>query len=336
MTPPPPSPGFLLEGMSETQLTSYVWVSGLTVIVYDTISTLPREMTYIWSGRWSLPTGLYLVLRYWGLAQTLLNTIVYSTVQTSVTRFVVLNTKFTSRLFTVSPGHSGVTFSSALLCPLVQIRFYWALSTASSAFVYTPSTDAALMARLRQVLFMPSSQSDALIYLTLKVQLYFAVKIGKSTVKGTFAAPSGLRILGCLTGPVDLSGITTMWTVSIIVSVICFTMTLAQFIHNAREARRAGGRYRVSPLAGAFIRDGTVYFLAVVVTLIGGVITGELVSGPLTILYEPWMAISLIVAGSRLVLNLREAAACDVSPTRIPSSIRGLETFSSTGIAFVN
>ncbi|KDR69434.1 hypothetical protein GALMADRAFT_230663 [Galerina marginata CBS 339.88] len=251
MTTPPPSTDLLLQGISQTQITSYVWVSGLTVLIYDTIATLPREVTYIWRQRWSLPTTLYLALRYWGLIMII----------------------------------GSNPFLLNIVNGILGLRLY------------------ALYGRDPHVL------SFLCLLFSAEVQIYIGVKIGISTVSAAFVPPKGVHMLGCLTATPDFSGITTMWIVSIIVAVICFIMTLAQFIHSAREARRTAGRYSISPLAVAFVKDGTVYFLA-------------------------WMAITLIVAGSRLVLNLREAAVHDISNTMISSYIRGLENTSSNGIEF--
>ncbi|KDR68614.1 hypothetical protein GALMADRAFT_146267 [Galerina marginata CBS 339.88] len=337
MTAPPPTPDFFIVGVSETQITSYVWVSGLTVIIYDTISTLPREVGSIPS---SQVLSLLLGLGNLHLERKMVpsnDIIPIATILGAHSGHVKYDCLFNRSnfdkhilypgMYTEYPGYvSDATYFSDLLCPC----------NGSNPFLLN-IVNGILGLRLYALY---GRNTHILSFLSLlfagefACQTYIGVKIGIATVSATFIAPPGVRILGCLTAPPELSGITIMWIVSIGVTVICFIMTLAQFIHSAREARQAGSTYRFTPLAAAFIKDGTVYFLAVVVTLTGGAITGSLVSGPFTILYEPWMAISLILAGSRLVLNLRMAAACDFSSTRIPSSIRGLE--SSNGIEFYN
>ncbi|KDR79906.1 hypothetical protein GALMADRAFT_222839 [Galerina marginata CBS 339.88] len=123
-------------------------------------------------------------------------------------------------------------------------------------------------------------------FLFLLFLVFSAVKFGTLIVQATFLAPPNTPILGCLTGP-DISGEITGWIFPIVVAVICFLMTIAKFIGSALEARRSGWRVWFPPLAKAFIQDGT---------------------------------------GSRLILNLREAALRDGLTDSVFSSVmRGLE-----------
>jgi hypothetical protein len=164
------------------------------------------------------------------------------------------------------------------------------------------------------------------------VNIYTISKFGSSIAKNAFVPTPGTPVLGCLTDPKLAVGVDFGWSYSIVVAVIFFFMTFVKFSQSALEARRSGWRIRFPPLAMAFFRDGTVYFLAVVVTLIAGAASSSLVQGPLVVLYEPWMAASLVVAGSRLVLNLREAAFCDCSTYHdsiFNSVLRRLETLPS-------
>ncbi|KDR66450.1 hypothetical protein GALMADRAFT_259220 [Galerina marginata CBS 339.88] len=93
------------------------------------------------------------------------------------------------------------------------------------------------------------------------VQLYIIAKVGPSTVDTAFVPPPGVPILGCLTDP-NLSPTKFAWAAAITVAVTCFLMTIAKFFEATLEAWRAGWGIRLPPLASAFIRDGTVYFLA--------------------------------------------------------------------------
>ncbi|KDR66448.1 hypothetical protein GALMADRAFT_273556 [Galerina marginata CBS 339.88] len=273
----------------DTYVVSYVWFSGLTILTYDTILTFPREVTYIWRRKRSFPTILYLILRYWGLVVAVLCTCVYSTVQTSVS---------VCRLFF---GFAALVGTNTTLLTIVNailgLRLY---------ALYGKSF---LVLCVLFVLFLGE----------FAVQVYVGVKIGISTVKGAFVPPPGLPILGCLTSPPDLSGARIAWAVSIFVSLVCFSMTTIKFILSTQEAQQTGWRQRaswrvqLSPIAKAFVRDGAVYFLAVLATLIAGTINSSVARGPNTVMYQPFMTASLVVAGSRMVLNLREVAAIGFS-----------------------
>jgi len=47
---------------------NYGTMAAFTVLVYDIILTSGHEITYIWRAKWSFPTIVYLIIRYYGLA----------------------------------------------------------------------------------------------------------------------------------------------------------------------------------------------------------------------------------------------------------------------------
>ncbi|KDR66425.1 hypothetical protein GALMADRAFT_273538 [Galerina marginata CBS 339.88] len=268
-------PDAVLKEIWASRIASYVWLSGLVVLTYDTISTFPREVTHIWrKGTWSLPKMLYLLLRYLGLFQA---------IGSNTALLLTVNGIMVLRLYALYGR------STRVLCFLL-IMFFGELA----------------------------------------VQVFTTIAFGKSIVEATLLAPPDAPILGCLTAPKLSGGIMIGWSFSIVVAVICFIMTIAKFVQSALEARRSGWRVRFPPLAKAFVRDGTIYFLAVAVTLIAGAIICSVVVGPFVVLYEPWLAVSLVIAGSRLILNLREAAARDslTNDSVFNSDLRGPETYS--------
>ncbi|KDR66424.1 hypothetical protein GALMADRAFT_273537 [Galerina marginata CBS 339.88] len=291
----------ILKEIWASRIASYVWLSGLVVLTYDTISTFPREVTHIWSMRttgWSVPNTLYLFLRYLGLFQAVIYTTAYSTVQTSIKRCQIFF------VFSLSIGSNNVLLLTVNV--ILGLRLY------------------ALYGRSPKVILFLS----LLFFGEFVAILYAGIVAGVSVVQATFLAPPDTPILGCLTAPDIPGGVYFGWTYSIIVSVICFLMTIAKFVEFTLDARRAGWRIRFPPLVKAFVQDGTVYFLAVAVTQIAGLINCSLVVGPFIVLYEPWIVVSYVVAGSRLILNLREAGLRDGLPgdSTFNSVLRELET----------
>ncbi|KAF8900891.1 hypothetical protein CPB84DRAFT_1847127 [Gymnopilus junonius] len=75
----------------------------------------------------------------------------------------------------------------------------------------------------------------------------------------------------------------------------------------------------------AFIRDGTLYFFLILLTLLIGTLDYFLAKNMLSKLYQPWPTAIFTIVGTRLILNLREAAA---KPVMLGDStiFRGLET----------
>ncbi|PPQ96580.1 hypothetical protein CVT26_006309 [Gymnopilus dilepis] len=153
------------------------------------------------------------------------------------------------------------------------------------------------------------------------VQIYTVIKFGASIAETSYVPSPGTPILGCLTAP-NLAGVgvTVGWVVSIIGAAIYFLMTVAKFYQSAAEARRCGHTVRFPPLAKAFIPINSV-------ALVAGDVSASFVPGPFVALYEPWMAASLVVAGSRLLLNLRAAAFHEgtITDTTFESVLRGLD-----------
>ncbi|KDR66449.1 hypothetical protein GALMADRAFT_1152025 [Galerina marginata CBS 339.88] len=283
---PPHDP---LVGITDTRIVSYVWVSGLVVLTYDTILTLPREVTYIWREKLSLPSVLYLTLRYWGLFQVYIR-----------------------------------PFKLPLKCQL----FFGFVASIGSNTVLILVVNGILGTRL-YALYNRSHKVLFFLFILFAgeftVLAFTAVKIGISTVSTASLPPPGIPILGCLTSPPNTSMIKLAWIASIIAAVVCFIMTMVRFIQSGEEIQELGLRRRFPPLAKAFIRDGAVYFLVVVATLSAGAATTSFILSPLIVLYEPWVAASLIITGSRLVLNLREAAVTDFSNNVFESLVRDLE-----------
>ncbi|PPQ97701.1 hypothetical protein CVT26_001884 [Gymnopilus dilepis] len=161
------------------------------------------------------------------------------------------------------------------------------------------------------------------------IQAYVVYKVGLSAAGSIFIPPMGLPILGCLTDP-DLRITMPSWISTPLIAAVYFVMMLTKFYETTKVIRSSGVRLSLSPLISAFVRDGTVYFLLIeslvrllesllqtkdasslrpqLVTLLAGALDTFLTSGAYITLYQPWGAASFAITGTRLILNLKEAA----------------------------
>ncbi|KDR83416.1 hypothetical protein GALMADRAFT_150532 [Galerina marginata CBS 339.88] len=306
-------PADLHEILWLSRLLSYGWASATTLLWYDTLLTLPAEVTYIWrfaersstwimndgltaefSSGWSLPKLLYLFVRYWSLFIATLSAAVFSRVQHSILR-----------------------------CQL----FVWFSVTIGGSLVMLFVIDVILFLRLHALYGQNVKVFWVLVALNtvnVVMQVYVLVNVGIKATKATFLAPPGAPLLGCLSNP-DLSSTLFAWVSGIALAVFYFVMMMAKFYQSVVDARRVRVRVRLPPLMKAFVRDGTVYFLLFVVVILSGALDSFLATGPLVSFYLPWSLFAYVVAATRLILNLRAAAYVD-GPTLGDTFFRALET----------
>ncbi|KAF8905944.1 hypothetical protein CPB84DRAFT_1844584 [Gymnopilus junonius] len=261
----------VLKDIWESRVASYVWVSGLVLLACDTISTFPREAAYFNKPmNASSDTDSEVIQRYKRLS-------LYVLIQSEL-------------------DYSWTRLTSLQRCRL----FFWFNVTVGSNTALLTIVNAILVVRLYALYGHSVKVLSFLVSIfsgEIAVQIYTIIKFGSSIANTSFVPSPGTPILGCLTAPnLRGDGVTIGWVVSIIGAVIYFFMTVAKFYQSAVEARRCGYTMRFPPLAKAFIRDGTVYFLVIVVALVAGDLSALFVPGPFVALYEPWMAASLIVA----------------------------------------
>ncbi|KAJ7619851.1 hypothetical protein DFH06DRAFT_1341932 [Mycena polygramma] len=59
--------------LSQTRQINCVLISAVTFLAFDICITFDDEVQYVWKERWSLPKGLYLFGRYFGLLNLLIS-----------------------------------------------------------------------------------------------------------------------------------------------------------------------------------------------------------------------------------------------------------------------
>ncbi|KAF9044942.1 hypothetical protein BJ165DRAFT_1474381 [Panaeolus papilionaceus] len=266
-----------------SQTISYMFVSAGTLMVYDTLLVLPREVTHIWSAKWSAPKVLYLLTRYWGLVILFVDLSVYTHLQTSVQwcqRFLWYNMTI------------GSTSTLSLLVNIVLMMRLYALYGRS----------------IQIVLFLVVIFLADIVLAVLSV-----VFTGPSAYSTTFVAPPSLPLLGCLSAP-DISNTIYGWIGGLATAIILFVMMAYKLLSNNRTRPRRTAHTSLPPLIVAFYRDGTMAFFLIMCVTVVGFILSFTIDGPLQISYMPWVTVITSACGSRLILHLREAVYDD--PTR--------------------
>ncbi|KIJ35519.1 hypothetical protein M422DRAFT_782533 [Sphaerobolus stellatus SS14] len=119
---------------------------------------------------------------------------------------------------------------------------------------------------------------------------------------------------------------------SIFVAALFFCLTVYKFYGNAIASGEFSGVgwKNLSPVFRALIRDGTVTFFLITAVLIFAVVFFTTVHSALLDLQPPYLTGTLSMAGSHLVLNLREAAAHG----RLPTSVSPTESKANTAVQF--
>ncbi|KAG7090376.1 hypothetical protein E1B28_009495 [Marasmius oreades] len=82
----------------------------------------------------------------------------------------------------------------------------------------------------------------------------------------------------------------------------------------------------LSPLVFGIVRDGTIYYFIITVILLISTLTTQLIPGPYASISLPWLISIYSFAGTRLILNLREAALAKSSIATWQETVE-LETF---------
>jgi hypothetical protein len=257
-------------------------MSATVWLVWDIAITMDQEINLIWSTQWTLPKFLYLAARYYGLFNTLFNTI--------VTIYPTLSVPFCS-VWSWFVGFSGAVF-------------------------FTTTVNLILLLRLR-ALYHRSPK--VVIFLTALYIIEFLTEVAVTvlTLKDVHMSPKppGLPLTGCYSSkPPRLTLIS--WIPCLVIACIFFAFTLYQFFRVLQDENYRVGfsvlrnSKRLGPVMSLFVRDGAVFFgLIFAVILINTVF--NVVGGVLTSAGSPWLMAAYSIAGSRLILNIRDGFSRD-------------------------
>ncbi|KAF8526649.1 hypothetical protein BU17DRAFT_62135 [Hysterangium stoloniferum] len=263
---------------------NYSSAATLAAFAYDIILNFGREflqvllnigwkVDYIWRSKWSLPKVLYIVVRYWG------------------------------------PIHVAINFR-------IDTHINPSKETGGS-IIYTTLVNIILLLRLYSLY-------------DRKAELYICIKSSLLAARNWFPAQPGVPFPGCLTTSASRQFTLGAWIPCLTVAVIFFLMTIWKLIETRKRRGEGGKESRhapLSPLFIAFFRDGTVFFFVIagiilsslvlmkppniygIVAVLAATLSVLLITGPLSNVEEPWLSFVYSLAGSRLIMNLREAAS---------------------------
>jgi len=152
----------------------------------------------------------------------------------------------------------------------------------------------------------------ALFVVEFGAEMYISIKTaveGRSTL---ILPPLGLPIPGCLIEHTSQTLTLVAWIPCLGVAVVFFILTAYKFytgpVIEHGYSWKSMNAAAFSPLLLAFIRDGTVFFFLIAVVLFMSTIITIAVEGAMKGVFLPYLIGTWSFAGSRLILNLREAA----------------------------
>jgi len=251
-------------------------VSASAWLLWDILITLDQEVTHIWSSHWNIPKVLYLATRYYGLFNTIFNTVV-----------------------PMLPNLS-VSFCTA---------WSWFIGFSGAVF-FTTTVNLIFLLRLRALYHR---NRKAVIFLTLLyvVEFITEVTITIITIKDVHMSPipAGLPLTGCYSSsPGHLTLVS--WIPCLAVACVFFAFTLYQFFlalqdeENKLAFASFRHRKRMAPVISLFVRDGAIFFALIFAVMLINTVC-NVVGGVLTTAGIPWLMAGYSIAGSRLVLNIR-------------------------------
>lgn len=269
MSVPDNQADLLLQLAGDAQLTAYVAVAALTLVGFDWLISLEREVEMVWKRPKSLAKCLYLWNRYFALAMTCFCTSVYlRPTPSDLSCFISQQVQGT-----------GATIIVGTVDVILLLRI-WILCQRSRWMLYT-----LLAMIIAEVTTMLSITTCTVNSLTEYVHVGF--------IRGCYSSNELPKYFAIFPVP------------SLVVSSSMFYVTL-RTCHRRITASRP---YNTQEIAVRFLRDGVLWFLAVV-----------LVNPPQIALWA-WGRPSLIqvlmmpsfaaysIVGARVLLNMMEIAA---------------------------
>ncbi|KAI0356920.1 hypothetical protein OH77DRAFT_1588791 [Trametes cingulata] len=257
----------LLELHQDAQVVAFCAVAGYSWFLLDFIMLLPTEIQFVWTTKWNLSKLLFLWVRFFG--------IVLLTVNIAVT---------------LTGNHS---------VKVCEFYFYWE-GTAGSLMLYSVE----IILQLRIYAMYHKNKWLALFnaaFFFSEITVMLIVYNYGISVGTTLATPPGLT--GCY-------GITTSYLFSIWIPGLIFEMWLVvlaiwKAIERAREGIVVNGQ-RLDLLA-LLIRDNVIYFVVIALGLLTNTIMWFAAPDGLAPAAVSLSHASMIVSGTRLLLNLFEA-----------------------------
>jgi len=178
-------------------------------------------------------------------------------------------------------------------------------------------------------------------------ELWVSEEVSKDLWTHAGVAPPGIPITGCIAAPTRKNFQYASWVPCLVLAAIFFVMTMFQAYRTASSLtirdfdtststspKKMGLKAmkesfsKLSPfkLIYAIVRDGVIYYFIITVVLLVSTITTQGISGAYASIALPWLIAIYSFAGTRLILNLREAAIAQNSTATWRETVE-LDTF---------
>jgi len=253
--------------LSAEQLSKFCAIGAYSWFLYDYLIMLPTEIQYVWIKPWGISKALFLWMRYFGAA---------------------LLTVYMGILFT--PSHSE------------QFCFHYFVWEGCGGSLMLFTVEVVLQLRIFAMYNRNKTLATVnLVFFALEIVAMLTIYNVGITFGTTLATPAG--VTGCW-------GFTTNYLFSIWFPGLAFECWLAglavwKAVDRSRKGVMVNGQ-KVD-LLSLLIRDSVIYFFLIAAGLASNAIIWLASTSAVDAVVVPLAHASMIVGGSRLFLNLREA-----------------------------
>ncbi|KAF5324258.1 hypothetical protein D9619_011237 [Psilocybe cf. subviscida] len=297
--------GALFSTIELFQKENYSLVAATTVLAYDILSTFPDEVQHIWKAKWSLPKGLYILARYYGL--------VYLSVKISI------NLRYNVPLHVLGYYWFWILFGDILFVTFVNMLF--------SLRMY------ALYGKNKRVLAF----FIILCVAEYGTEFYISFLTAQGAARTAFLPPPGVPLPGCLETPPPLRSTLIAWIPNLIVNSVFFFASLPKLVNwsDDRDVLMKSNTNHGQTLLTVCLRDGTLFYLLEIgaVRTMSSVIVNMATSltrgGQWNPLTYPWLITAYSFSGTHIIMNLRKAAAKGANGINSTATVSGSSNIGS-------
>ncbi|EJD38180.1 hypothetical protein AURDEDRAFT_187844 [Auricularia subglabra TFB-10046 SS5] len=293
VTMTPAKMALIMRGVANLRLTRYLDISATTALLYDFADTFGREQRLFWHGPWSWLRFLFFLNRYSAIFVQLFNT---SSLMSSPSKEV---RKFAIG-FLLWTGVGEIFIVQAILCIRLNAMYdrqrtivHSLLALFISTCTGTIATLAYQVARLHvsgKVTNSPPSSEVTACFVPVKVQDFALVSVPILTFDLVAVLLAMYKAYYHMT------------------TKIAVNVSLKENVHVSAHVQPAWTGPR---LLRVLIRDSMIYFIIICSVYILNILIWRLEETSLSLVATGWSLTLLSVAGSRMLLNLREAREGD-------------------------
>jgi len=267
--------------------TRWLETSALCLVVWDYFITLDLEIDLYWCGGWSFARVLFFLNRYFGMAS----------VAVSVGVFIFPDVTESVRVHSFPASLSN---RRAFQFCIVWLSYLWGGLRVVDLLTVHATT-------CLRVYGVYGKQKSAIIALIAFSLVTISAVVAVSTVailNSTIISDPAVDVDVCVYNGIGLDLIYIAWLVMGIFELITLAAILAQTFQPLMMARSAIPAWS-NTLSFVVTRESILYFLAVIVSYIGSALVWRFGVDALVYVTMVWATAVNSVAGSRMLLNIR-------------------------------